>query len=496
VASAAYSWDLEAIMSARDMQLAGRFSSPVRLAESMGTDDALAVAKENRLAPAQMIGVAIEPAHDARRARSIAEEAEALFGSDGVAIQLDALTSIRSDYVDHGVAVAYCEWTPRNRGDRVDVVLRHWPLEFVWYDSVARCLMTRLDSNVGGQWCAPIVHGDGTWVVFSKQSTLPWRHQAAILPGCMVWARHAFAARDWAKGSASHGNAKVVGELPESVSLKAKDADGNIVTSAEAEEFAALLVDIASLDTPVGIKPNGATIDYLTNSSKAWEVWERLMSNAERSAARIYLGTDGTLGAQGGAPGVDVQALFGVARTRVESDLECERRAIQTGVIEPWCAVNFGDSEMTPRIKHLLPDPDRAGKVEEVAASRKKLTETIKDMKDLQLVVDQDTVDRIAAEYGISPPPTLASIDEQTSALVLAPTDVAKVVTVKEARSAQGLPPFGDDRDNMTIDELSQRAANSEEVFDADNVPAPAGLGATLDDPQPDESADPIQDTA
>jgi hypothetical protein len=42
--------------------------------------------------------------------------------------------------------------------------------------------------------------------------------------------------------------------------------------------------------------------------------------------------------------------------------------------------------------------------------------------------------------------------------LQLAPTDVAKVVRVREARGAQGLPPFGDERDDMTLPELEASA--------------------------------------
>lgn len=35
---------------------------------------------------------------------------------------------------------------------------------------------------------------------------------------------------------------------------------------------------------------------------------------------------------------------------------------------------------------------------------------------------------------------------------------MAKVVRVREARGAQGLPPFGDERDDMTLPELEASA--------------------------------------
>lgn len=43
------------------------------------------------------------------------------------------------------------------------------------------------------------------------------------------------------------------------------------------------------------------------------------------------------------------------------------------------------------------------------------------------------------------------------SGFELAPTDAAKVVRVREARSVMGLAPFGDERDDMTMDELAAK---------------------------------------
>jgi hypothetical protein len=46
----------------------------------------------------------------------------------------------------------------------------------------------------------------------------------------------------------------------------------------------------------------------------------------------------------------------------------------------------------------------------------------------------------------------------------LAPTDVAKVIRASEARASQGLPPFGDDRDDKTIVELGEEARSEAEA--------------------------------
>src|SRR5689334_4767132 len=83
-------WSFADIYAAREEQLLGQFVRPARMAEQMRTDDALAVAYENRLAPQRCIPVEIVAAKGARGA-SIADEAEALYGANGVGIHAETL---------------------------------------------------------------------------------------------------------------------------------------------------------------------------------------------------------------------------------------------------------------------------------------------------------------------------------------------------------------------------------------------------------------------
>lgn len=437
ISSAAYSWELASIMGARDEQLAGRFERPVRLAESMRTDDALAVAYWNRLAPVRSLAVELEPAKENRAARDIAAEAEVLFGQDGVAVTQETVTTLNGDLANHGVAVGYNRWSVRDDGSRIDVQLCAWPLEFVYWESVNRCLMTRTDETA----IVPITHGDGRWVVFGAYELMPWRHAACLLPAALVWASHAFANRDWARGSASHGNAKVVGELAEGVALQNIDENGEVSISDEALYFLELLEDIASLDAPVGIKPSGSKVDYLINSSRAWEVWERLMLSREKAAARIYLGTDGTLGAAGGAPGVDIAELFNIATTILQGDIAAIEKGIRTGTMEPWCAVNHGDSALVPRRKYALPDPDQARIREDLIKREDAFTKAIQARKSAGFEIDQAWVNELAKSLGVTPGKLAAT---ERAAVELAPTDVARVIDANEARATVGLPPKAD----------------------------------------------------
>jgi hypothetical protein len=229
----------------------------------------------------------------------------------------------------------------------------------------------------------PIRHGNGRWVVFSKSELLPHRDDATLLPAAIVWAGRAFAMRDWRKGSASHGNAKVIGEMPADTPLS--DEWG---MTREAQAFLEQLMAVASQDVPVGIRPPGSKIDFLTNNSQAWEVWAKLIEVEDRAAARIYLGTDGVLGAQGGAPGVDISQLFGVATSKTQSDLVCIQRGIESGLMAPWAAMNFGDDKSAPTREWVFPDPDASRVRDDFSKRHTAFLAAVKAAKDAGYAVD------------------------------------------------------------------------------------------------------------
>jgi hypothetical protein len=416
----AVAWSLADIFSARDQQMLGRFYRAARLAESMRTDDALAVAFENRLAPQRCLPVSIKPAKGARAA-SIANEAEALFGQKGVGLRPETLTCIHGCLVNHGVAIGRNVMTPREDGTRVDVEMHVWPIEFVRWDSYKQCFVTQTEDGPEED----IIHGDGRWVVFADHELEPWKY-GALLPAALVWARHAFAIRDWSKASVAHGNAKVVGELPEGVALQ--DAEGALTS--EASAFLELLKAMSSADAPVGIRPAGSKTDYVTNNSTAWQVWSELVTNAEKAAARIYLGTDGTLGTQGGAPGVDIQALFGVAVTKIQGDLACIERSILTGVIEPWCAVNFGDSSLAPERLYEIPDADEDARRDSFARRNQAFFADLKAAREAGFQPTPDYVEALAKQHGVPAPPAAPA----APALAPAAQDAAPAVPLRVAR--------------------------------------------------------------
>ncbi len=484
----AFSWSLPDIFAARDDQLGGQFARPARMAAAMRTDDALAVARRNRLAPQRCIAVQLLPAKG--RGGSVAAEAEALFGQDGAAVSQGTRADINGCFVDHGVAFAYNVITPRADGTRVDFEVHYFPIEFVRWDPFYRCFKARIDpatiapadapkdlekfGSVGG-YEVPIVHGDGRWIVFQTHDFEPFNQDAALLDSAIVWARHAFATLAWNSASNAHGDVKLMGEMPANTPLQ---KDGEMTR--EASDFLAMMNDLLDGGRS-GIKPAGSKVELLMPTSSAWEVWDKLVQNAEKAAARIYLGTDGVLGSNGGAPGVDISQLFGVASTKVQGDLAAMSRGLQTGAIEPWAALNFGDSALAPQHSYALPDVDGDAARASYEKRRTAFHLDLKTSRENGFVIDQDYVDELAEGYGVEapqlPPPQAA----QAPAIQLAPADIGRVVSVNEARASAGLGalmlPDGvtpDPRGTMTVEQFAAAVAAPPAV-----APAPKANGVT-----------------
>lgn len=432
------------IRSCRDSQIAGNFSAPVRLARIMLTDDAIYTALHNRISPQAVI--ASELTHTSTRGASVAAKAALHCIAPRAVLQ-----GILGTMATHGVAIGLVTREPNDAGTVVGFRLTEWPLEFVRYNQAHDTLETQTREH----GTIPIVHGDGRWIVFAKFAALPWLHEAALLPASFVYAAHADGIADWAGASRSHGLAKIMGQLPQGAAMR--QADGS--PTPEALAFLNMLADLVSGEASAGVHAFGGSAQFLANGSTAWQVFSELILNRERAAARIYTGTDAYLGSVGDAPGVDISALFGITTTKLQGDLDALSAGLNTGFYQPWTAINYGDSTYAPSHTYLLPDPDRARKHAESADAHDRLMTALEQRRANRLVVDQAVVDDLASRFGVEPAPQVAEATDTTSTIVLAPTDAAKVVRAREARAAQGLPPFGDDRDDMVLPELEAHIA-------------------------------------
>lgn len=438
-------WDIESVRAARDALLLGKFKLPSKLADVVMSDDAIFTAFHNRIAPQFAVRTSLEPRGGVRGA-AVAKRARAL-----VHISRGVLAGIAGTMAQLGGAVGHITREASEDGTTVEMRLDEWPMEFVEWDPTLECLVTQ--TRDGGVR-VPIVHGDGEWVVFSKFKNEWWKREACILPAALVWVSHAEGLMNWNATAASHGQAKIIGTLPEGFAIQEGDGSGSERLSPEAEMFLQMMRDVVSGEAAAGVKPFGADAQFISNGSNAWQVFLELVQNREKAAARIYLGTDAILGSIGGAPGVDISQLFGVASTKIQGDFEAIEQAINTGLLEPWAALNEGDSRYAPRLKYHMPDPDSERASEDAIKKHDRLFKTLEQYRANGMLIDQDVVDALCVTFGIDSPPQLAPVASASVPIELAPTDVAKTVRVDEVRTSKGLPPIGDERGSMTLAEL------------------------------------------
>lgn len=388
-------WTIASIRSAIDEQIKGRFALPVQLATAMRRDSELYSALINRIAPSRSLSYTLN-----------AKNQHILKHAQLTHIRQPVISDIHADLANHGIAIAYITRNVNDKGDNTQFDLKTWPLEHVYWDTTSQSLMTQSESGDR----LTINHGDGNWVVFHKHELDPWAKEAAIIPGGLLYGIHAFAIRDWASGSNSHGNAKPIGTLPEGTPLQVQDSDGNVSLSPEASAFLDLLSQIAENDSAYGIKPFGATIDYLANPSSQFMVWSELIAKTEASAARIYLGTDGTLGSKPNAPGTDITALFGVAKTIVDGDLHAIQSGINTGFWPIWAEETYGDPQLAPTMTYNIPDADLQGLADNFAQRNKAFYEDIVAAKSNGFYVDETYIANLAKVYQV-PLPTIYDPD-------------------------------------------------------------------------------------
>ncbi len=128
-------------------------------------------------------------------------------------------------------------------------------------------------------------------------------------------------------------------------------------------------------------------------------------------------------------------------------------------------------SRYAPSLVYQMPDPDAAKKAEEYAKNEEAFFAAVENYKKNGFEVTQDVIDALAAKHGVTPP-TLAKV--VPTSFTLAPTDLAKVIRVREARASAGQQPFGDERDDMTITELDEFNKAKAAAPSAPGTPLPA----------------------
>lgn len=366
-------------------------------------------------------------------------------------------------------------------GER-DLYTRRWPTYAVTYYTNRRTFVATTDSE-------PVdVCNDGKFTLVADVDT-PHLYGALLALGeeALDGKQTQRARAQWIN---RYGDPKLAITMPQQVPVRGE----------EGQAFFRAAQLIRNPDG-FGIFPYGSKVEWTALSAAQSTAFDQALASNLMMVAIALVGTDGTV--ESGTGGVYTSpTASGVVRRHAQRDLAAEVRGANLGHVKTWVAFNYsgsireaqaaGEVVVMPALDIPLPDPDADARIKSVVERTKAVTDQIVAARAANVVVDQAYVDALCTTYSVSPMTLAEASAAPVSRIELAPTDVAVVIRGREARASQGLAPFGDERDDMTIFQLKAQSEASAVPGAAlpGNLDAPPGSAAPEDDTlPPDESA-------
>lgn len=293
-----------------------------------------------------------------------------------------------------------------------------------------------------------VVFGQGSWLAYTPYGgPMPflrglWR--ALALP---VLVKH-YTLHDRARASEVFGSAMVVGTASEGT------------TEAQRRRWLKEL-EALSRNTRT-VLPEGLSLDLLEAQGQTWGIYQQSIDWADSA---ITVAINGQV--------VTVQGTKGFSRGDVHervarSLLRFTAETFSTCLAHQYVSIVWGELSY-PRWAIAAPD-ELIGAGEGLSALARGISEVNRALRESGENARVDTR-AILAQYHVPIVEVLESTETPVVKLELAPTDIARVVRVDEARRSQGLPPIGDERGSLTIGEISVAPGD-----------APDGLAPDLDD--------------
>jgi phage gp29-like protein len=413
----------------------------------MGRDDRLTACLETRIKALLGSPFSVLPADDeSEKAAEIAEEiGEHWFDM----LSEDELAEMLKWRVMMGFAVCSLEWETTAAYWRPKVKV--WNPEYCYHqqDDDTWWMLTKEAGEV------QITPGDGKWMLIGR-GRRPYMY-GAVRSLAIPWLIRQFAVRDWARYSERHGMPLIKAMVPAAIDAPEK------------EEF---FDDVRALSTettimlPTHVTSDGAGFDLelLEATDKSWQGFERLITSCNVSMSINLLGQNLTTEVQGGSYAA-AKVHDRVRADYLEADAEELSTALRAQMLKPMVSFQYVEDvdELTPWPKwQTEPAEDMRAKAETYRIAG----EALGKLKDAGFAVSD--VESFGESLGL----TLAAVgmpivgggdiesatpaQAAASAIELAPTDLATIVTVNEVRAGQGLTPIAVDGD-LTVAEYKAK---------------------------------------
>ena len=507
---AIYTWTPALIRSAEVAATGGNLRIAADLCEWMIGDDRIQAVLETRADALLGLDFSLVERGDARRSKAVCAALDSEWETSFPEAELRKLLAWGQML---GVGLGQLVWDEDPDTGRWTMRLETWSPRWLAWDSVRHTWT--IDAIEGGAplGSAPtgrydITPGDGQWILYTPHGpSRPWVWGA--YRALSRWALlKDYARNDWGFYSERLGQGVWV--------VESDPTKGGMSTGTEAQrkELAGDLQGIGR-NTGIALQP-GQTLRLVESVARTQENFKAQIDAADNGYAIALLGQN--LSTQAGSGGsIGSATLHGkVAHGRTRMDGKTLPTCLRSQAVVHWAEINYGEAALAPS-----PWWDTSPVDDDKARAATKMAVAQADAVGVGSGVR--TVDEIRAERGLppragsaasSPAPGLPIASEPErerepepdsdavtrptappqsaprEPIELAPTDLAAVVRVDEARASHGLPAWGDADGELSVVAFKARFSSEiAKVADAESGDDPSTAG-----PPPPEPADPNDD--
>ena len=360
-----------------------------------------------------------------------------------------------------GVCPFYLQKLPRVAGQPVRYRLKTWP---------ARALRYSHRAEQGAHWYIntqkgeePIIPGAGRWGLFTPYgSSRPWingKWRECAFP----WLLKRFALEDRANHSETLGSPTKVGKAPKGS------------TEPQRRRFRQQLAALAKKG--VLVLPEGYSYELVEANGRTWDIYTQGQAWADGAITISLAGQ--TVTTEGQAGFSEGKIFDSIKGDFIRFDAGRLSFLLRSQVFEPWARDNYSSEADAP---YCFWNTEKPVDLEVQSRTWVQFGTAVKSINE-NLKGTGQRVDVVSACKQYSVP--LIAITETTSSdvkLVLAPTDIVKVVTVNEARASQGLPEARENGD-LYVSELEKLGTPEKEPLPGEGAQDKKPL-----DPKPDSA--------
>jgi phage gp29-like protein len=442
-------WNVSTVRDAVVGHMLGQFNSSAMLVDAMLADDRVQGATNGRIKGVTKNDIVYEPSKlvaNEALARTVAETCQELHSE---IFPESCLEDILKWTIHLGWSLDELVWSVRR--DMWIPRLKSWHPAYSYYLLTDRRYVALSQSG-----SIEIKPNDPKWALYTPYGSYRGWIRGAVRSISIPWLVRQFALRDWARYSEVHGLPQKKAKVPAQAPAEDKRRFFTAIKS---------LGSNASFMLPVPIGGGEWDIELLEAKDTAWKGFQGLIEQCDKSITLTVRGTNLTTEVQTGT-GAATEAHRSEDADYAKSDCLKLAEFMKTQVLRWFCLYNFGDADLAPTPVFQLDTSDKK-------AESETLKTIVATMTELKTLGNQYNITSIAERFGIPLNPDFDPEAEQAPSVVLAPTDVAKVVKVNEARRSSGLKdlttPDGkpDPDGELTVSAFDEKQKPKKAPFDA-----------------------------